>query len=98
MPAWARWTPRIPSSGYYNVYLRWTAGWNRATNAKVTINTAWGQQVKYVNQQANGGYWYYLGRYYMNSGYYPGSGSVAIHAMGTNGYVVADAAMFTPAP
>ena len=98
VPAWARWTPRIPSSGYYNVYLRWTAGWNRATNAKVTINTAWGQQVKYVNQQANGGYWYYLGRYYMNSGYYPGSGSVAIHAMGANGYVVADAAMFTPAP
>ena len=96
--AWARWTPRIPASGYYDVYIRWTAGWNRATNAKVTINTAWGQNVKFVNQQANGGIWYHLGRYYMNAGYYPGSGSVAVHATGANGYVVADAARFVPSP
>lgn len=94
--AWARWTPRLPANGYYNVYLRWTAWPNRATNAKVTINTAWGQQVKYVNQQINGGSWYSLGRYYMKTGYFPGSGSVAVHATGANGYVVADAALFAP--
>lgn len=96
--AWARWTPRLPQTGYYNVYIRWTEGWNRATNAKVTINTAWGQQVKYVNQRTNGGTWYYLGRYYMKAGYYTGSGSVAVHATGANGYVVADAAKFCLAP
>ncbi|NLE74145.1 MAG: hypothetical protein GX604_05925 [Actinobacteria bacterium] len=96
--AWARWTPRIPAAGYYNVYIRWTDGWNRATNTKVTINTAWGQNVKYVNQRVNGGIWYHLGRYYMNAGYYPGSGSVAVHATGANGYVVADAAKFVRSP
>ncbi len=94
--AWARWTPRLPATSYYNVYLRWTAWPNRATNAKVTINTAWGQQVKYVNQQINGGTWYYLGRYYMKAGYATGAGSVAVHATGANGYVVADAAWFVP--
>lgn len=96
--AWARWTPRLPESSYYDVYTRWTDGWNRASNVKVTINTAWGQQVKYVDQRTNGGSWYYLGRYYMKAGYYPGSGSVAVHATGANGYVVADAALFIPAP
>ncbi|NLT36246.1 MAG: hypothetical protein GXX83_10180 [Gaiellales bacterium] len=95
--AWARWTPRLPASGYYYVYLRWTAWPNRATNAKVTINTAWGQQVKYVNQRINGGSWYSLGRYYMKAGYATGAGSVAVHATGANGYVVADAALFVPA-
>ena len=48
--SWARWTPRFPATGYYDVYLRWTAGWNRATNAKVTINTPEGQYVQYVDQ------------------------------------------------
>ncbi len=33
--AWARWTPRFSSGGYYNVYLRWTSGSNRASSAKV---------------------------------------------------------------
>ena len=89
--AWARWTPRIPTTGYYNVYLRWTSGTNRASSAKVTINTAGGQYVKYVNQRVNGGTWYLLGRYRFNAGYATGAGSVTIWATGANGYVVADA-------
>jgi hypothetical protein len=94
--SWARWTPRLPSTGYYNVYIRWTGGWNRASNARVTINHAYGQAVTYVDQRTNGGSWHLLGRYRMNAGYSTGSGSVAVHATGANGYVVADAAMFLP--
>jgi len=94
--AWARWTPRFPTSGYYDVFLRWTAASNRATSAKVHINTATGQYVKYVNQQTDGGAWYYLGRYQFNAGYNTGSGSVTIWATGANGYVVADAVMLCP--
>jgi len=92
--AWARWTPRFSAAGYYNVYLRWTSGTNRASSAKVTVNTATGQQVRYVNQQSNGGTWYSLGRFYFNAGYATGAGSVTIWATGANGYVVADAVMF----
>ncbi len=95
--AWARWTPRFNSSGYYYVYLRWTSSSNRASSAKVTVNTAKGQYTKYVNQRQSGGGWYSLGRYYFNSGYATGAGSVTIWAKGANGYVVADAAMFSPA-
>jgi hypothetical protein len=95
--AWARWTPRLNSSGNYDVYIRWTSSWNRASNARVTINTPAGQLVRYVDQKANGGQWYHLGRYYLKAGYSTGSGSTAIHATGADGYVVADSALFVPA-
>jgi hypothetical protein len=92
--AWARWTPRFASAGYYNVYLRWTSGWNRASNAKVTVNTPGGQIIARVDQRSNGGAWVKVGRYYFVTGYSTGGGSVAIHATGADGYVVADAAYF----
>jgi cell wall-associated NlpC family hydrolase len=95
--AWARWTPRFSIAGYYDVYLRWTSGTNRASSAKVNINTATGQYARYVNQQVNGGTWYSLGRYYFNAGYATGAGSVSIWATGANGYVVADAVKFVKA-
>ncbi|MCL5736336.1 MAG: hypothetical protein M1274_12235, partial [Actinobacteria bacterium] len=41
--AWARWTPRFPAAGYYNIYMRWTAASSRASAARVTVNTANGQ-------------------------------------------------------
>jgi len=96
--AWARWTPRFSTTAIYAVYLRWTAGWNRATNAKVTINIPIGQASVQVNQQTNNGQWVYVGSYRFNAGYSTGQGSVAIHAQGANGYVVADAARFVPTP
>lgn len=94
--AWARWTPRFATAGYYTVYLRWTSGANRASNARVTINTPGGQLSTAVNQRSGNGAWVKIGRYYFQSGYSTGSGSVAIHATGADGYVVADAALFTP--
>ena len=92
--SWARWTPRLPSSGYYNVYLRWTSHSNRASTALVHVNTATGQYDRYVNQRLNGGTWFSLGRYYFSAGYSTGTGSVSIFATGANGYVVADAVKF----
>lgn len=94
--AWARWTPRLPASGYYNIYLRWTSATNRASGAQVNINTPSGQYKRYVNQRLNGGTWYSLGRYYFGAGYSTGSGSISIWATGADGYVVADAVKFEP--
>jgi len=94
--AWARWTPRFATSGYYTVYLRWTSSSNRASNARVTINTPGGQLSTTVNQRTGSGAWVKIGRYYFQAGYSTGSGSVAIHATGANGYVIADAALFAP--
>jgi hypothetical protein len=95
--AWARWTPRFPASGYYDVYIRWTAGSNRASMARATVNTPGGQRAVFLDQRYNGGMWYALGRYYFNAGYATGIGSVTLWATDANGYVVADAVKFVPA-
>lgn len=95
--AWARWTPRLPSTGYYYVYMRWTSDPNRASAAEVHINTAGGQYTRWIDQRSSGGIWYPLGRYRFNAGYSTGSGSISIWATGANGYVIADAVRFIPA-
>jgi hypothetical protein len=94
--AYARWTPRFPSSGYYDVYIRWTSATDRATAGRVLVNTAAATYTKYVNQRINGATWNSLGRYYFAAGYSTGSGSVVLYATGANGYVVADAVKFVP--
>ncbi len=94
--AWARWTPRLPSTGYYNIYIRWTSNPNRASVVQVNVNTAAGQFKRYINQRINGGVWYSLGRYSFNSGYATGTGSISVWATGADGYVVADAVKFVP--
>lgn len=94
--AWARWTPRLPASGYYNVYVRWTAGGNRASNARITVATPTSWSTRYLDQRSGGGAWYKLGRYYLAGGYSPSKSSVTVYATGANGYVVADAVLFAP--
>jgi hypothetical protein len=84
--------PALGSSGNYNVYMRWTAGSNRATNVPVDILTVNGVVTVTVNEQLNGGQWVLLGNYplsYTNA-------YVAVRTTGTNGYVIADAVKFTP--
>lgn len=92
--AWARWTPRLPVSGYYNVYMRWTDDWNRASNARVVVATPSSTSTRYLNQRTGGGAWVKIGTYYLGAGYHPTTGSVTIHAGGANGYVVADSVLF----
>ncbi len=94
--AYARWTPRFPSAGYYNVYLRWTSGTNRASAIQVNVNTPSGQYKRWINQRINGGIWVLLGRYPFAAGYSTGTGSISVFATGADGYVVADAVMFVP--
>jgi hypothetical protein len=93
--AWARWTPRFTTAGYYSVYMRWTSSSNRATSARVTVCTYTGTMSRTVNQRVGGGAWNLLGRYYFPAGYSTGAGSVILYATGADGYVVADAVKFT---
>jgi hypothetical protein len=94
--AWARWTPRFRSTGYYEVYLRWTAATDRASAVQVTVNTPSGQYKRWVNQRVNGNRWYSLGQYSFKAGYAPTSGSVTMYATGADGYAIADSVMFSP--
>ncbi len=94
--AWARWTPRLPSTGYYEIFMRWTAGTDRSSGSTVTVNTPSGSYKRYINQRINGSRWVSLGTYSFKSGYSTAAGSITLSATGANGYVVADAVMFSP--
>ena len=85
------WKLAIPSTGTYNVYAKWIAGDDRASDASYTIATSSGDATVTANQQSNGGAWVLLGSYNMTSG--TGSVTLAQHA---TGLVVADAVKAVP--
>ncbi|MFK3979103.1 FAD-dependent oxidoreductase [Micromonospora sp. NPDC050397] len=88
-----RFTPVLPTTGSYTVYLRWTAHENRASNVPVEIVHSGGIATRTVDQRTSGGQWVPLGTYPFTAGT---AGSVLIRTENTNGYVVADAARFLP--
>ncbi len=92
--AWARWTPRFPSTGYYEIFLRWTSATDRASAILVTVNTPAGQYKRYITQRINGSRWFSLGQYSFRAGYAPATGGITIYATGADGYVVADGVLF----
>lgn len=97
----AKWIPYFRGSGYFNVYVHWTAHSNRATQAKYIVRDANGATTKYRNQTVDyGDDWSSLGTYYFNQGYNITNGSVTLFARDdtdgyvANGYVSADVVMF----
>ena len=86
-------TPSLPASGNYDVYLRWTAHANRASNTPVDLVFPDGQTSVTVNQQLDGGTWNYIGTVTAEPGT---SASIVIRNNGANGNVVADAVQFVP--
>lgn len=88
-----RYTPTIPSTGRYDVYLRWTSGTTRASNVPVDVASASGTEQLVVDQRTNGGAWILMGRYTFNAGT---DGYVQISNAGTDGYVIADAVRIVP--
>ena len=87
--------PNFTAAGTYEVYAYWSADSTRASNVPITINTAGGTKNLTVNQRINGGQWVSLGRHTFAVG---NAGYVQIRTIGTDGYVVADAIAFAPAP
>ena len=88
-----RFTPVIPSTGNYRVSLRWTQHANRSSNVPVAITHGGGVSNTTVNQQSNGGVWFDLGVYSFAAGT---TGNLLLTNTGANGYVIADAALWTP--
>lgn len=96
--SWARWTPRIPQAGYYDVYLRWTSCEWRTAAAKVVIRGDLADYASYVDQRTGGGEWHWVGCVHMRAGYSIAAGSVTLYATGAVGQVCADAARFILRP
>lgn len=90
-----RFTPSIATTGSYQVFARWTAATNRASNVPIDIVHAAGTSTVVVNQRLNDAQWFSLGTYTFNAGT---SGSALIRTTLTNGYVIADAVRFMQVP
>lgn len=78
--------------GRYKVYASWSAGGNRARNAVYAVKHGGLSTDSLVNQQTNGGRWVLLGEYTFN-----GPVEVVLSNR-ADGYVIADAIRFLPAP
>jgi len=90
-PKTATWTPDIPVSGYYYIYMFWAENANRPDAAPLEIKHVGGlDNSKTVNQQVNGGQWNLIGRYKLSEGM---DNYVKIIASDL-GYTVADAVKF----
>lgn len=83
-----RYTPDIPVAASYTVYVRWTAGSNRANNVPIDVTHANGTTTQMFNQRASGGVWVSHGVYAFAAGT---SNSVLLRTTDTNGFVIADA-------
>lgn len=86
----ATWQAAVPA-GSYRVYARWTAYYNRASDAPYTISHAGGQSTVKVSQKANGAKWNLLGTYTFGN-----TATIRLSSSPT-GYVVADAIRLEPA-
>ncbi len=84
-------TPILPESRDYHVYVRWTSHANRATNALIQVVHSTGTNSYRVNQQINNGTWMKL----LTTNFMAGTfGKVTVRNDGSSGYVVADAVCF----
>lgn len=88
---WAKWTPSIPSGGYYDVFMCWTAGGDRSDAAPLEIAFNGGvDSSKTVNQRINGSRWNWVGTFNFSAG---SGNSVKILCTDT-GRTISDAVMF----
>ena len=89
----ARWTPNIPVSGCYRVYITYPEISNAAKTANIQITYGRNKTVynaREINQRYNAGKWVYLGTYFMPAGT---TSNVALKP-DADGTVVADAVKF----
>ena len=84
----ATWTPN--QAGSYEVYARWTAASNRATDAKYTVSHTAGIDTISVNQRQNSNSWQLLGTYTLDA-----TSSITLND-DADGYVIADGLKLMP--
>ncbi|WP_442512185.1 beta strand repeat-containing protein [Novipirellula sp. SH528] len=84
-------TPTIPSDGSYEVFVNYTGGSSRASNAAYEVVSQNGTSVVRVDQRTGGGEYQSLGMFNFLVGT---SGSVTLRASDADGFVVGDAVQF----
>jgi len=91
--ATAEFTPDIPKDGVYPVYVWFTHGANRASDALYRVHHAGGVSEVRLNQTSMGNHWRFLGEWGFSAGT---GGKVVVSNQGTDTtkFVIADAVRF----
>ncbi|MCD6376612.1 MAG: hypothetical protein J7L94_13870 [Caldisericaceae bacterium] len=76
--AFVQWSPVIPKTGYYAVYISYHRDSSAVTDADYTVRHLGGQSNFKVNQTIGGNTWIYLGTFKFRRGLHPDSGSVVL--------------------
>ncbi|WP_442506611.1 Calx-beta domain-containing protein [Novipirellula sp. SH528] len=84
-------TPTIPSAGSYEVFVNYTSGSSRASNAAYEVDSQNGTSIVRVDQRTGGGVYQSLGTFNFLAGT---SGSVTLRGADADGFVVGDAVQF----
>ncbi len=98
--ATAIFTPNIPETGYYAVYIWYPTSLSDlhsiSTDTKITINHTGDSTIWIQNQNRDGNTWKYSGTYYFNAGTNTETGSVVISnsSNSAGNVVIADAVRF----
>lgn len=88
----AIWTPAIPHTGRYAVYVSYASLPQSTESARYTVHHIGGETCIYVNQCIGGNIWVYLGSFFFAEGK---KGCVTLDNSGTEGRIVtADAVKF----
>ena len=72
------WTPDIPETGTYAVYVSYAAAPGNVSDARYVVYHAGGATEFLVNQRIGGGTWVYIGTFRFHSGTHPDSGRVVL--------------------
>lgn len=90
----ATWTPRLPQSGRYAVYVSYASRPNSIPDAHYTVHHKGGRTNIQVNQQMGGGTWVYIGTYEFEAGEHASARVVLNNSSNHRGIVTADAVRF----
>ena len=90
------WTPEIPETGSYAVYIAYQRAANAVDDAHYTVFHSGGETEFLVNQQIGGATWIYLGTFHFNKGQNQSQGSVRLtnQSAQTGQIITADAVRF----
>ncbi len=83
-------TPTLPTTGEYEVYMWWPVWAGAANNVPVDVMHDGATTTVIVDESINGGQWYSIGMYQFTAH----TGSVTIRTDGTTSHVLADAVRF----
>ena len=92
--AQAVWSPRIPRTGRYAVYVSYATRPNSVSDAHYIVYHKGGRTQFHVNQQMGGGTWVYLGTFEFDEGENREGRVVLTNQSNSRGVVTADAVRF----